>query len=196
MEYQYIPFVVEKSAHGERSYDIYSRLLEERIVFLTGGINDAVANTVIAQLLYLQSADPKKDVYMYINSPGGAAYSGLAIYDTIQHLKCDVSTICVGTAASAASLILCSGTKGKRLCLPHSIVHIHQPLGGAEGQASDIEISAREILRLRDVYAQLIAQHSGKNLDQVLKDIDRDFFMTPEVAKEYGMVDKVIETSR
>lgn len=196
MELQYIPFVVEKSAHGERSYDIYSRLLEERIVFLTGGINDAVANTVIAQLLYLQSADPKKDIYMYINSPGGAAYSGLAIYDTIQRLKCNVSTICVGTAASAASLILCSGTKGKRLSLPHSVIHIHQPLGGAEGQASDIEISAREILRLKDVYAQLIAKHSGKDLDQILKDIDRDFFMTPEVAKEYGMIDKVIETSR
>ncbi len=196
MNLQYIPFVVEKSAHGERSYDIYSRLLEERIVFLTGGINDAVANTVIAQLLYLQSADPKKDVYMYVNSPGGAAYSGLAIYDTIQHLKCNVSTICVGTAASAASLILASGTRGKRLCLPHSIVHIHQPLGGAEGQASDIEISAREILRLKDVYAQLISKHSNRSLEQVTKDIDRDFYMTPEAAKEYGMIDKVIETSR
>ena len=195
MDFQYVPFVVERSSHGERSYDIYSRLLEERIVFLTGGINDAVANTVIAQLLYLQSADPKKDVFMYVNSPGGAAYSGLAIYDTIQHLKCDVSTIVVGTAASAASLILCSGTKGKRLSLPHSLVHIHQPLGGAEGQASDIEISAREILRLKDLYASLIAKHSGRKLSQVLKDIDRDFYMTPIEAKDYGMIDKVIETS-
>lgn len=193
MDFQYIPFVVEKSAHGERSYDIYSRLLEERIVFLTGAINDGVANTIVAQLLYLQSVDPKKDIFMYINSPGGAAYSGLAIYDTLQHLKCGVATIAVGTAASAASLILCAGTKGKRMSLPHSIVHIHQPLGGAEGQASDIEISAREILRLKDLYAELIARHSGKTLTQVLKDIDRDFYMTPEQAKDYGMIDKVIE---
>lgn len=194
MDLQYIPFVVERTSHGERSYDIYSRLLEERIVFLSGTINDAVANTIVAQLLYLQSVDSKKDIYMYVNSPGGAAYSGLAIYDTIQHLKCDVSTIVVGTAASAASLILCSGRKGKRLSLPHSLIHIHQPLGGAEGQASDIEISAREILRLKDLYANLIAKHTGKKLSQVLKDIDRDFYMTAEVAKEYGMIDKVIET--
>lgn len=196
MDFQYIPFVVEKTAHGERSYDIYSRLLEERIVFLTGPINDAVANTIIAQLLYLQSVDPKKMISMYINSPGGAAYSGLAIYDTLQHLKCEVSTIVVGTAASAASLILCAGTKGQRLSLPHSIVHIHQPLGGAEGQASDIEISAREILRLKDLYAELIAKHTGKTLEQVLKDIDRDFYMTPETAKDYGMIDKVITLER
>jgi ATP-dependent Clp protease protease subunit len=195
MDLQYIPFVVEKSAMGERSYDIYSRLLEERIVFLTGPISDATANTVIAQLLYLQSNDQKKDIYMYVNSPGGSAYAGLAIYDTIQHLKNDVSTIVVGTAASAASMILCSGTKGKRLSLPHSLVHIHQPLGGAEGQASDIEISAREILRLKDLYAQLIAQHTGKKPSQVMKDIDRDYFMTPEQAKGYGMIDRVIETS-
>ena len=195
MDFQYVPFVVERSSHGERSYDIYSRLLEERIIFLTGGINDGVANTIIAQLLYLQSADPKKDVYMYVNSPGGAAYSGLAIYDTIQHLKCDVSTIVVGTAASAASLILCSGTKGKRLSLPHSLIHIHQPLGGAEGQASDIEISAREILRLKDLYANLIAKHTGKRVAQVLKDIDRDFYMTPSEAEDYGMIDRVIETN-
>lgn len=193
MEMQYIPFVVEKSAAGERSYDIYSRLLEERIVFLTGPINDVVANTVIAQLLYLQSADPKKDIFMYINSPGGSAYAGLAIYDTIQHLKNDVSTIVVGTAASAASMILASGTKGKRLSLPHSLIHIHQPLGGAEGQASDIEISAREILRLKDLYAALIAKHSGKKPSQVMRDIDRDYYMTAPQAKEYGMIDKVIE---
>ncbi|MCL5003659.1 MAG: ATP-dependent Clp protease proteolytic subunit [Patescibacteria group bacterium] len=195
MDYQYIPFVVEKSLAGERSYDIYSRLLEERIIFLTGPINDAVANTIIAQLLYLQSTDSKKDVFMYINSPGGSAYSGLAIYDTIQHLKNDVSTIVVGTAASAASMILSSGTKGKRLSLPHSLIHIHQPLGGAEGQASDIEISAREILRLKDLYAQLIAKHSGKKIPQVVKDIDRDYYMTPQQAKEYGMIDRVIEST-
>lgn len=193
MDLQYIPFVVEKSAHGERAYDIYSRLLEERIVFLTGPINDAVANTIVAQLLYLQSTDPKKDISMYVNSPGGAAYSGLAIYDTLQDLKCDVSTIVVGTAASAASLILAAGTKGKRMSLPHSIIHIHQPLGGAEGQASDIEISAREIIRLKDLYAQLIAKHTGKKSSQVLRDIDRDYYMTPEQAREYGMIDKVIE---
>lgn len=195
MDLQYIPFVVEKSVLGERSYDIYSRLLEERIVFLTGPISDTVANTVIAQLLYLQSVDPKKDISMYVNSPGGSAYAGLAIYDTIQNLKNDVSTIVVGTAASAASMILASGTKGKRLSLPHSIIHIHQPLGGAEGQASDIEISAREILRLKDLYAELIAKHSGKRMAQVMKDIDRDYYMTPQQAKEYGMVDKVIEKS-
>lgn len=195
MDLQYIPFVVEKSVLGERSYDIYSRLLEERIVFLTGPISDAVANTVIAQLLYLQSVDPKKDISMYVNSPGGSAYAGLAIYDTIQNLKNDVSTIVVGTAASAASMILASGTKGKRLSLPHSLIHIHQPLGGAEGQASDIEISAREILRLKDLYAELIAKHSGKRVGQVMKDIDRDYYMTPQQAKEYGMVDKVIEKS-
>lgn len=194
-DFQYIPFVVEKSSMGERSYDIYSRLLEERIVFLTGPISDGMANTIIAQLLYLQSADAKKDIYMYINSPGGAAYSGLAIYDTIQHLKCDVSTIVVGTAASAASLILCAGTPGKRLSLPHSLIHIHQPLGGTEGQASDIEISAREIVRLKDLYAQIMAKHTGKTKAQVLKDIDRDYYMTPPQAKEYGMIDKVIETN-
>lgn len=191
--YQYVPFVVEKTGYGERSYDIYSRLLEERIVFLTGPINDAVANTIIAQLLYLQSTDPKKDVYMYINSPGGSAYAGLAIYDTIQHLRPDVSTIVVGTAASAASLLLSSGTKGKRLSLPHSLIHIHQPLGGAEGQASDIEISAREILRLKDLYADLLSKHSNKKRVQIMKDIDRDYYMTPELAKEYGLIDKIIE---
>lgn len=191
--FQYVPFVVEKTSYGERSYDIYSRLLEERIIFLGGPINDMLANTVIAQLLYLQSADPKRDIYMYINSPGGSAYAGLAIYDTIQHLKPDVSTIAVGTAASAASLLLSSGTKGKRLSLPHSLIHIHQPLGGAEGQASDIEISAREILRLKDLYADLLAKHTSKKKAQILRDIDRDFYMTSELAKEYGLIDKIIQ---
>lgn len=195
MEFQYVPFVVERGVMGERSYDIYSRLLEERIVFLTGPISDAAANTVIAQLLYLQSVDPKKDINMYVNSPGGSAYAGLAIYDTIQHLKNDVSTIVVGTAASAASMILACGTKGKRLSLPHSLIHIHQPLGGAEGQASDIEISAREILRLKDLYAEIIAKHSNKKMAQVMRDIDRDYYMTPQQAREYGMIDKVIESA-
>lgn len=192
---QYVPFVVEKTNYGERTYDIYSRLLEERIVFLSGPIGDGVANSIVAQLLYLQSTDPKKDIYMYINSPGGSAYAGLAIYDTIQHLKPDVSTIVVGTAASAASLLLCSGAKGKRLSLPHSLIHIHQPLGGAEGQATDIEISAREILRLKDLYADLLAKHSGKKKAQIIKDIDRDFYMTPSLAKEYGLIDKIIESA-
>lgn len=191
--FQYVPFVVEKTSYGERSYDIYSRLLEERIVFLGGPINDMLANTVIAQLLYLQSVDPKRDIYMYINSPGGSAYAGLAIYDTIQHLKPDVSTIAVGTAASAASLLLASGSKGKRFSLPHSLIHIHQPLGGAEGQASDIEISAREILRLKDLYADLLAKHANKKKPQILKDIDRDFYMTSEAARDYGLIDKIIQ---
>ena len=191
--YQYIPFVVEKTGHGERSYDIYSRLLEERIIFLSGAINDSLANAIVAQLLYLQSTDPKRDIFIYINSPGGSAYAGLAIYDTIEHLKCDVSTIAVGTAASAASLLLSCGTKGKRFSLPHSLIHIHQPLGGVEGQASDIEISAREILRLKDLYADLLSRHSGKRKSQILKDIDRDFYMTPQAAKAYGLIDKIIE---
>ena len=191
--FQYVPFVVEKTSYGERSYDIYSRLLEERIIFLGGAINDMLANTVVAQFLYLQSVDPKRDIYMYINSPGGSAYAGLAIYDTIQHLKPDVSTIAVGTAASAASLLLASGTKGKRLSLPHSLIHIHQPLGGAEGQASDIEISAREILRLKDLYAELLSLHTGKKKGQILRDIDRDFYMTSAAAKDYGLIDKIIQ---
>lgn len=195
-ELQYIPFVVEKSMRGERAYDIYSRLLEERIVFLTGPISDGISNAVIAQLLYLQSADPKKDISIYINSPGGSAYAGLAIYDTIQHLKPDVSTIVVGTAASAASLLLAAGTRGKRFALPHSLVHIHQPIGQVGGQASDIEITAKEILRLKEMYAELLAKHTAKKKSQVLKDIDRDFYMTPKMAKEYGIIDAVIKDNR
>lgn len=191
--WQYVPFVVEKTASGERTYDIYSRLLEERIVFLSGPINDLTANTVVAQLLYLQASDPKKDIFLYVNSPGGSAYAGLAIYDTIQQLKPDVSTIAVGTAASAASLLLSCGTRGKRISLPHSLIHIHQPLGGAEGQATDIEISAREILRLKDLYAELLSKHTGKKKVQVLRDIERDFYMTALAAKEYGLIDKIID---
>lgn len=193
MKFQYLPFVVEQSARGERAYDIYSRLLEDRIVFLTGPITDAAANAIIAQLLYLQSVDDQKSINIYINSPGGSAYAGLAIYDTIQHIKPDVSTIVVGTAASAASLLLAAGTVGKRLALPHSLIHIHQPLGQAGGQATDIEISAKEILRLKDVYVDLLVKHTGKKKEQILKDIDRDFFMTSETAKDYGIIDKVIK---
>ena len=189
---QYIPFVVEQSARGERSYDIYSRLLEDRIVFITGPITDSLANAIIAQLLYLQSSDSGKDIHIYINSPGGAAYAGLAIYDTIQYLKPDVTTTAVGTAASAASLLLAAGKKGKRFALPHSLIHIHQPLGQADGQATDIEISAREIIRLKDVYVELLAKHTGKKKDSIMKDIDRDFYMTSAQAKDYGIIDKVI----
>lgn len=192
----YVPFVVERNGRGERAYDIFSRLLEDRIVFISGPITDELANAVIAQLLFLQSTDAQKDIHCYINSPGGSAYAGLAIYDTIQHLKNDVATTVVGTAASAASLLLAAGTKGKRMSLPHSLIHIHQPLGQAGGQATDIEISAKEILRLKDLYAQLLSKHTGKSFDDIMQDIDRDYFMTPEIAKEYGMIDQVIAGHR
>lgn len=192
-KFQYIPFVVEKTARGERVYDIYSRLLEERIVFLSGPINDFVANIVIAQLLYLQSKDPNLDIQMYINSPGGSAYNGLAIYDTMQHLRCAVSTIAVGVTASAATPLLASGEKRKRYSLPNSVIHIHQPIGQAGGQASDIEIDAKEILRLKELYANILVKHTGQSKKKVLKDIDRDFYMTPEIAKEYGIIDKIIK---
>jgi len=188
----YLPVVIEKSAGGERAYDIYSRLLEERIVFLSGPITDEVANNTIAQLLYLQSIDPKRDIKMYINSPGGSIYAGLAIYDTMQHLKCDISTIAVGTAASMASVLLASGTKGKRMSLPNSVIVIHQPMGGAQGQASDIEITAKEILRLKDLTVEILAKHAGQKKAKVKNDADRDFYMTAQNAKKYGIVDKVI----
>ncbi len=191
---QYIPIIVEKSPRGDRMFDIFSKLLEERIVFVGGPIHDMMANAVIAQLLYLQSADDKKDISIYINSPGGSAYAGMAIYDTIRHMKPDVSTIAVGTAASAATLLLAAGTKGKRYSLPHSVVHIHQPMGQLGGQASDIEIDAKEILRLKKLYAQTLANHTGQPLKKVLKDIDRDFYMTAAEAKEYGIIDKVVNT--
>ena len=195
-EFQYIPIVVEKTAHGGKVFDIFSKLLEERIVFVSGPIHDMMANTVIAQLLYLQSLDDKKDIHMYINSPGGSAYAGMAIYDTIRYLKPDVSTIAIGTAASAASLLLAAGTPGKRYSLPHSVIHIHQPMGHAGGQASDIEIDAREIMRLKDLYARTLAKHTGQRLSKVLKDIDRDFYMTPLEAKKYGIIDKVINHTK
>ncbi len=189
---QYIPMVIDQSPHGDRAYDIFSRLLNERIVFVAGPIEDAMANSVIAQLLYLQSKDPQKDIQVYINSPGGQAYAGLAIYDTINHLKCGVSTIAIGTAASAATPLLAAGTKGKRYSLSHAIIHIHQPLGQVGGQASDIEIDAKEIIRLRDDYAEILAKHTKKTKTRIIKDMDRDYYMTPPEALAYGIIDKII----
>jgi len=195
-DFQLVPMVVEKDGRGyERAYDIYSRLLKERIVFVSGQISDLSANTTIAQLLYLQSEDEKKDIKMYINSPGGSIYAGLAIYDTMQHLKCPISTIAVGTAASMGSLLLAAGAKGKRSALPHSMIHIHQPLGGAEGQATDIEITAKEILRLKDLLTEILAKHTGRPKEKISHDADRDFYMTAETAKEYGIIDKVITST-
>lgn len=178
----------------ERAFDIYSRLLKERIVFITGPITDGSANIIVAQLLFLQSEDPKKEIQLYINSPGGQSYAGLAIYDTIRYLKPDVSTIAVGAVASAATLLLAAGSKGRRFSLPHSVIHIHQPIGQAGGQASDIEIDAKEILRLRGLYAETLAKHTGQSEEKILKDIDRDFYMTPETARVYGIIDKVVGT--
>ena len=187
-----IPTVIEKSQFGERAYDIYSRLLRERIVFLAGPIDDDVANIVIAQLLFLQSEAPKKDISLYINSPGGYIHSGLAIIDTMNHLKCDVSTVCVGIAASMGSMILSSGKKGKRFILPNAEVMIHQPSGGAEGKASDIEISARQILKQRERLNKIFAKNTGQTLNKIEKDMDRDFFLDAEEAKKYGIVDKIL----
>lgn len=192
----YIPYVIEKSAAGERAYDIYSRLLEERIVFVQGSITSDLANAIIAQLLFLQSTDPKKDIKMYINSPGGEIYAGLAIYDTMQHLQCDVQTIAVGAAASMASVLLAAGTKGKRMALPNSIVLIHQPLGGAQGQASDVEITAKEIIRLKELITEILANHTGQKKEQIRNDSDRDYYMTAEVAQKYGIIDKVISKAK
>jgi len=188
-----IPTVIEKSQFGERAYDIYSRLLRERIIFLGGGIDDAVANTVIAQLLFLESEDPKKDISLYINSPGGSVTAGLAIYDAMQHIKPDVSTICVGMAASMAAVLLTAGKKGKRYSLPNSEVMIHQVMGGAEGQASDIEITARHILKTKEKLNQILSSHTGKSVKQVEADSDRDNFMSAEEAKKYGIIDKIFK---
>ncbi len=187
-----IPTVIEKSTFGERAYDIYSRLLKENIIFLGGAIDDAHANTIIAQLLFLQSEDPKKDITLYINSPGGHVSAGLAIVDTMNNIKNDVSTVCVGIAASMGAIILSNGKKGKRFALPNSEVMIHQPLGGAEGQATDIEISARHILKTRDVLNKILAKNTGQTLSKIEKDVDRDFFMSADEAKKYGVIDKVI----
>lgn len=186
-----IPTVIEKSQFGERAYDIYSRLLKERIIFLGGEIDDAVANTVIAQLLFLESEDPKKDICLYVNSPGGHVHAGLAIYDTMRHIKPDVSTIGIGMAASMGSIILSSGKKGKRFILPNAEVMIHQPIGGAEGQASDIEISARHLLQLKDRLATILSENTDKTKDSINKDMDRNYWFTPEEAKKYGLVDKI-----
>lgn len=187
-----IPTVIEKSQFGERAYDIYSRLLRENIIFLAGEIDDDTANIVIAQLLFLQSEDPKKDISLYINSPGGYIHSGMAILDTMNHIKNDVSTVCVGMAASMASVILSSGTKGKRYILPYAEVMIHQPHGGAQGQASDIEIGAKHILKNREILNKILAKNTGQSLSKIEKDMDRDFFMSAEEAKKYGIVDKIL----
>lgn len=188
-----VPMVVDQTNNGERSYDIYSRLLEDRIIFLTGEINDATANTVVAQLIYLEAKDPDKEIHLYINSPGGSVTAGLAIYDTIQFIKCDVSTICIGMCASMAAVLLASGTKGKRFSLPNGEVMIHQPLGGVQGQATDIEITARHIIKTKDKLVDILSEATGKEKDTLYKDIDRDYFMSSDKALEYGIIDKVIE---
>ncbi len=188
-----IPTVIEKSSMGERAYDIYSRLLKERIVFLSGAIDDDVANIVIAQLLFLESEDPKKDIKLYIHSPGGSVSAAMAIYDTMNHIKPDVSTICIGMAASAAAVLLSSGTKGKRFVLPNAEVMIHQVMGGAEGQASDIAITAKHILRTKENLNKILAKNTGKSADQVEKDSDRDNYMSADEAKKYGLVDEVMK---
>src|SRR5690554_3038974 len=190
-----VPMVVEQSGRGERAYDIYSRLLKERVVFLVGPVNDATANLIVAQLLFLESENPDKDVYFYINSPGGSVSAGMAIYDTMQFIKPDVSTLCIGQAASMGSFLLAAGAKGKRFCLPNSRVMIHQPLGGFQGQASDIEIHAREILYIRERLNTMLAKHTGQPVERIEKDTDRDNFMSAEEAVAYGIVDKVL-TSR
>lgn len=191
-----VPIVVEQSARGERSYDIYSRLLKERVIFLCGPVEDLVANVVVAQLLFLESENPDKDIHFYINSPGGLVSSGLAIYDTMQFIKPPVSTLCVGQAASMGALLLAGGSKGKRFCLPHSRIMIHQPLGGFQGQASDIDIHAREILRTRERLNEILASHSGQPMDRVKADTDRDNFMSGTEAVEYGIIDEVLESRK
>ncbi|HNS76240.1 MAG TPA: ATP-dependent Clp endopeptidase proteolytic subunit ClpP [Mesotoga prima] len=189
----FVPYVVEDRGRGERIFDIYTKLLSERIVFLGWPIDDEVSNIVVAQLLFLESQDPEKDINLYINSPGGSITSGLAIYDTMQYIKPDISTICIGMAASMGAILLAGGTKGKRFALPNSRVMIHQPFGGAEGVAKDIEIRAREILYLRDELNKILAKHTGQSIKKIEKDADRDFFMSSTEAVEYGMIDKVIE---
>ncbi|HHU50930.1 MAG TPA: ATP-dependent Clp endopeptidase proteolytic subunit ClpP [Firmicutes bacterium] len=186
-----VPMVVEQTNRGERAYDIYSRLLKDRIIFIGSPIDDNVANLVIAQMLFLESEDPDKDISIYINSPGGVVYSGLAIYDCMQYIKPQVSTICMGIAASMAALLLAAGTKGKRFALPNSRVMIHQPSGGAEGQAADIEIQAREILKLREVTNGILAKHTGQPMERIVKDVDRNYWMSAEETKEYGIIDHI-----
>ena len=187
-----IPMVIEQTGRSERAYDIYSRLLKDRIIFVGTPIDDTVANTVIAQLLFLQTEDPEKDIHLYVNSPGGIVSSGLAIYDTMQYLKPDIATYCIGQAASMGALLLSSGAKGKRFALPHSRVMIHQPMGGFQGQATDVEIQAKEILKMKDTLNHILANHTEQPLEKIQADTERDYFMSPEEAKEYGIVDDVI----
>jgi len=191
----YIPYVIERTGRGERSYDIYSRLLKDRIIMLSGEINDAVASSIVAQLLFLEAEDPDKDIYLYINSPGGVITSGMSIYDTMNYIKPDVATICIGQAASMGAFLLSSGAKGKRYALPHARLMIHQPLGGAQGQATDIEIQAKEILRLKKILNEILAQNTGQSVKKIAKDTERDFFMSAEEAKEYGLIDQVLQKS-
>jgi len=189
---QLIPMVIEQTGRGERAYDIYSRLLKDRIIFLGTPIDDNIANLIIAQLLFLEAEDPEKDIYLYINSPGGVVTSGLAIYDTMQYIKPDVCTICLGQAASMGAVLLAAGAPGKRFALPHSRIMIHQPLGGFQGQAKDIEIHAKEILKLKKMLNEILSQHTGQSVRKIEKDTDRDFFMSAEEAKDYGLIDKVL----
>lgn len=191
-----IPIVIEQTGRSERAYDIYSRLLKDRIIFMGTAIDDSVANTVIAQLLFLQTEDPDKDIHLYVNSPGGIVSSGLAIYDTMQYVKSDIATYCIGQATSMGALLLAAGTQKKRFALPHSRIMIHQPMGGFQGQATDIEIHAREILRTKDILNQILASHTGQSIEKIRTDTDRDFFMSGEEAKEYGIVDEVIHSMK
>ena len=188
-----VPIVVEQTARGERSYDIYSRLLKERVIFMVGPVEDYMANVIVAQMLFLESENPDKDIHLYINSPGGSVTAGLAVYDTMQFIKADVSTMCIGQAASMGALLLTGGAKGKRFCLPHSRVMIHQPLGGFQGQATDIDIHAREILLIREKLNRILANHTGQPMDTIRNDTDRDNFMGAEEAKAYGLIDEIIE---
>jgi ATP-dependent Clp protease protease subunit len=188
-----VPMVIEKDGRGERAYDIYSRLLKERIVFLGTGVDDLVANLIIAQLLFLESEDPAKDIYLYINSPGGIITSGLAIYDTMQYVKPEIATICIGQAASMGAVLLAGGAKGKRYALPHARVLIHQPLGGVQGQATDIDIQAREILRMREEINTIFTKHTGQDMERIRQDTERDFFMTADQALKYGVIDQIVE---
>jgi ATP-dependent Clp protease protease subunit len=191
-----VPIVVEQTGRGERSWDIYSRLLVDRIIFMGTGVDDNIANIIIAQLLFLQMSDPKKDIHLYINSPGGSVTAGLAIYDTMQFITCDVNTYCLGQAASMGAVLLTAGAKGKRFALPNARIMIHQPWGGVQGQASDISIQAKEILRLRDRLNEIMAKHSGRTMDEITRDTDRDNFMSAEEAKKYGLVDQVVQSRK
>ena len=188
-----VPYVVEQTSRGERTYDIYSRLLKDRIIFLGEEVNDASASIVVAQLLFLEAEDPEKDIHLYINSPGGSVTAGMAIYDTMQYIKCDVETICIGMAASMGAFLLAAGTKGKRYALPNSTIMIHQPLGGVQGQASDIKIQAEQILKIKDVINKILSDNTGKPIEQVERDTNRDYYLTPEEALKYGIIDEIIK---